>query len=523
MQMLARALLFFSISLSYLSPNAWADSRGNELAGWIDERGQDVFGKPPRKCDDLTFARRVYLDVTGRVPSVSELRDFQELGDDRREVLIDQLVYGEGPRGDIYKRLSAQTLSRQWRRVLLPPGTVVNGSAESLEAWLGDAFASRTPFDEIMRQLARATSVESAGGYYVLVGALPENYAGHLSRAALGVRIECAQCHDHPFVDWKQTDFWGLAAFYSDLARATNDPNASTMAKSAGSIEYEGVSYPAKFLWAGEALNQDGTALRSRLAQWLTSPENPYFAATAVNRFWQHLVGRGLYPDVENLDLASPSEREWLDEFGQRFSKIGFDVHVLVAAICKSSWYQAESIPAAGDIDAGDVDAKDPTGAVDASERFARNLKVISPEQVFDSLEQSLLLPVSRIDPSSSRWSGDRLQLVSRLSETTGATPEDYAAGIPQALLLMNGKMTSEAIDLERSRLLRAVVESPFFGHSDRIETLYLAVLTREPTSDEKAALSEYLDTKATEPARDRAYGEILWTLLNSPEFVLCR
>ncbi len=134
-----------------------------------------------------------------------------------------------------------------------------------------------------------------------------------------------------------------------------------------------------------------------------------------------------------------------------------------------------------------------------------------------------MLLPVSRIDPTSSRWSGDRLQLVSRLSETVGATPEDYASGIPQALLLMNGKMTSDAISPDRSRLLRAVVESPFFNDSDRIKTLYLAVLTREPSGEESKALADYLESKPQGGDRQRAYGEILWALLNSPEFVLCR
>src|SRR5690606_15606116 len=125
----------------------------------------------------------------------------------------------EGPRSIEYERLRAQHLARQWRRVLLPPGTTANGSPDALEAWLFNAFKQRLPYDELMGQLARVQSSESSGNYYQLLGSLPENYAGHLSRATLGVRIECAQCHDHPFTDWKQEDFWGLAAFYSDLPR----------------------------------------------------------------------------------------------------------------------------------------------------------------------------------------------------------------------------------------------------------------------------------------------------------------
>ena len=113
--------------------------------------------------------------------------------------------------------------------------------------------------------------------------------------------------------------------------------------------------------------------------------------------------------------------------------------------------------------------------------------------------------------------------MLGRLGEAIGETPEDYASGIPQALMMMNGQVTSDAISLDRSRFLRAVVESPFFDEGQRIETLYLAVLTREPSDAEKDSLSQYLDSKPDDTQRRKAFGEILWALLNSPEFVLCR
>lgn len=478
---------------------ALADSRGGDLARWLDRRGQEIWGVPPQSCDDLTFARRVYLDVLGRIPSVPELRDYQNLGVDRREILVEQLVFGEGPRADAYRRLSAAHFARQWAQVLLPPGTTPNGSQETLTQFLAGKFKDQVPYDELISDLITIPTPQAAGNYYQLAGALPQNYAGHLSRVALGIRIECAQCHDHPFSNWTQRDFWGLAAFYGDLSPEM--PGAKS-----GSIEYEGAVYPAKLLLSPEPAGAQA-AHRSRLARWLTSRDNPYFSATAVNRFWQHFVGRGLYADVENLDLATPDERVFLDEFGQRFADDGYDIQRLVAAICKSSWYQVGSV----------AESRLP------SEGFSRTLKTISPHQVFDSLEQSLLMPVSRIDPQSARWTGDRTQLVNRLSETLGETPQDYTAGIPQALLLMNGKITSDAIDFDRSRLLRAVVESPFFNQRQKIETLYLAVLSREPTSRELTELQAYLQSVPTDGERRKAFGEILWALLNSPEFVLCR
>lgn len=483
-----------------------ADSHGETLSKWIDDRGEQVWGEPPAECGDLTFVRRVYLDLVGRVPSVAEIRDFRELGEDRRDLLVNDLVFAEGPRRETYSRLSASSLARHWRRILIPPGTVAIGPVQELENWLAESFRDGKPYDEMMREIAQIQSPQSAGGYYQLVGGTPESYAGNLSRVMLGVRLDCAQCHDHPFTDWKQSDFWGLAAFYSDMAGATANPDASKPTGKGGEIQFEGTTYAAKFLWEEASLEDATRAPRVRLARWLTSPDNPHFAATAVNRFWQLLVGRGLYADIENLDLASKDERMFLDELGQKFAEDGFNVQRLIAAICKTRWYAAQAM-----------------AETQSAEAFRRELKVISPEQVFDSLEQSLHLPISRIDPAAPRWTGARAQMVNRLGEAIGETPEDYASGIPQALMMMNGKVTSDAIDLDRSRLLRAVVESPFFDEDTRIETLYLAVLTREPSDAEKQSLTEYLHDKPDETKRRKAFGEILWALLNSPEFVLCR
>jgi hypothetical protein len=266
------------------------------------------------------------------------------------------------------------------------------------------------------------------------------------------------------------------------------------------------VAYPAKLLWSKEPLDAPDKSVRIRLARWMTAKENPNFAATAVSRFWQHLIGRGLVADVENLDQASADERRMLDEFAARFAADDFHVRRLIAAICKSNWYQAVSEP-------------EPLGP----ENFYRPLKAISPEQVFDAMEQSLHLPISSLHPQAPRWTGGRVQLISRLSESSGRTPDEYAAGIPQALLLMNGQMTEEAASLEKSRLLRAVVDSPFMSQAEQIETFYLALITRRPTPEEVQAIDRFLESKPDDGARKDAMGTIVWALINSPEFVLCR
>lgn len=494
----------FAISAMFIATPAPADSRGEDLALWLNARGEQLWGKPPQRCDDLTFARRVYLDLLGRVPSVAEVQDFESLPAARRRILVDQIVFGEGQRARDYRRLASVQLARQWRQVLMPTSSTATASAaNSLERWLAGEFEQRVAYDDLMKKLVGFEPDSAAPQYFQAIGGLPENYAGQISRALLGVRIECAQCHDHPFSDWKQQDFWGLAAFYADVSRSDLNTTQAVNFGPPVKIQFEGKEYPAKYLWSGEPL-RGLSEPRAALGDWLTSSQNPQFAATAVNRFWQNLVGRGMYWDVENLDQAKASEREFLDEFGQRFAELDFQVDQLIAAICKSNWYSS-------------VSSAEPLNA-----QFYRPLKSVSPEQIFDSLEQALQLPISRIDANSPRYSGQGTQLMSRLTEAIGNSPEDYSAGIPQALLLMNGQMTADAIDIDRSRLLRSVVDSPFFNEQDRIAVLYLAILTRRPTTEELAALQAFLESQSDETRR-RAMGEILWALINSPEFVLCR
>ena len=477
-----------------------------KFANWLNVEGRRSWGEPPARCDDLLLARRLYLDLLGRVPSVAEIRDYLAVDEStRRTVLVDQLVFHQGPRAVDYRRTFSEHWARQWRRVMLPPGTQASMNPSELEGWISQKFASDTSFDLMMASLVEVKDPNRDGVYFRLSQSSPATYAANVSRVLLGVRLECAQCHDHPFTEWKQTDFWGLAAFYSDIGVAP--PGGNAVAK-LGTIENEGVKYFAKYLWQ-EPIGADVS--RGKLAAWLTSPGNRQFSSVAVNRFWQLLVGRGVFASVDDLDLASPKQRELLDALAVQFAENKFPVRSLIAAICKSDWYQAV---------ASEVELpKESDEKIESA--FYRPLKSLSPEQVFDSLEQALMLPISRLDPSSARWTGERAQMVSRLGESVGKSPEEYASGIPQALVMMNGKLTADAISVENSRLLRAALDSPFMSAADRIDTLCLATLSRHPTEEESSAFMSYINKYASLDDKRRAHGEILWALVNSPEFVL--
>jgi hypothetical protein len=488
-----------------------------DLATWLDEQFGRIWkeaGVEVSRVDDATFLRRAYLDLHGRIPSVAETRDFlKDESADKRQRLVDRLLV-DAQKADWNTEQFAAQYARLWRRMMLPPGGNNAFLTQQFEPWLARQFRENIAYDQLARRLVTARGDDGArtAAFYAAVGGNPEGYATAFSRIFLGARLGCAQCHDHPFADWKQGDFWGLAAFFAGTTG--NQPGGpgsgriEEMRKS--TISHKDVEYTAKFLWGGLAEIPDGKLPRDVLADWMTATDNPNFAAVAVNRVWQALNGRGLVAGVDDLDLAAPDERgPILDELAGRFKYASYDLRWLIRGICASRAYQAPS--ASPDTD----DATLLAGH--------RPLKVLTSEQVFDSLEQALMLPITRSHSDSARHNGARMQMVSRLDESAGESPEEYSAGIPQVLMLMNGRITADAISLERSRTLKAVIEAPFLDESSKLDTLFLATLTRYPTEKERSFLLQHIRTQRNDQDRRAAFDEIFWALINSPEFVMCR
>ena len=226
----------------------------------------------------------------------------------------------------------------------------------------------------------------------------------------------------------------------------------------------------------------------------MVSGENLLFAATVVNRVWQHLIGRGLTDSVDDLDTASPAERRILDDLAKLFVEQKYDFRWLIAGICKSQLYQRECVTL------DDTTTEPPPGL--------RPIKTLSPEQVFDSLEKALSLPVARAD-GSPRFNGLRAQLIARMNEAASNNPEEFRAGIPQALLLMNGRLTTEATDLDQSRTLRGVLDAPFLDTEAKLTTLYLATFSRPPCDEEKKFLLDHIRKQVDGDQQKQAYAEI--------------
>lgn len=488
-------------------PAATADPQ-QELASWLDNRFESRWKvnqvTPPPIVNDAVFLRRVYLDLNGTIPSVSQTFDFlSDNGTNKREKMVDHLL--ADPR-------TPKNLGRVWRRMMVPGnGAEAAMATQLLEPWLIEQFTANTHYNDLARKVlviapeaapmqpvgfnAPQAPMPSAAAYMNAVGRAPDAVSGASTRFFLGVSLNCAKCHDHPFAKWKQRDFWGMAAFFSNQGTA-------------GRINSEkGESYPAVFLGGEPATIPEGKLATEVLVDWMTSPKNTNFGATAVNRVWQHLYGRGAVSEIDDLDRVPQEERSFfLDELGQRFAAADYDMRWLIASLCKSRTYQRET--------------PGKSNQTQSDQLTQRPLKTLQPEQVFDSLEQALNLPIGKSDDSP-RTNGTRTQMVTKLNEAATNHPDQFRSGIPQALMLMHGSMISNATDIETSRTLRAVIEAPFLEPKQKIETLYMAALTRKPREQELNSMLSFVNEQSEPQQRKQAYSEIFWALLNSPEFVL--
>jgi hypothetical protein len=486
------------LSLTILVIGLGADPRESpeELAAWIDARLEPAARArrlPPREAaGGAVFLRRAYLELTGTIPSVAEARDFLDsTSDGKRGRLVRSLLDD--------KRF-AEHFARLWARTLAPAGN----TRGPLEAWLRAEFRKNTPFDKVARAALTATGETNAPGpaaFYLAVGNSPERVAEAVGRGLLGVRLGCAQCHDHPLAAWTQEDFWGLAAFFAGTGAAPGrvaDGFAAKITPADGKTEYA-----AKFLDGPPPRFPAGRPPRAVLADWLVTPRNPYFAANVVNRVWQDLCGTGLVSTIDDLDTLDAAERGViLDDLAAKFAASGFDLRWLVEGICLSKAYQRASAP----------------NPVAGSAR--RPVRTLSPDQLFAAVDQALGLKKGR--GLSPRFTPEGRSLMARFEEGRGQTPTDFKAGIPQALLLMNGSLVIEATTLENSMTLRAVVDAPFLKEAEKLDTLFLAAYSRLPRADERERLLKVVRAKNDPTARRQAYANIFWALLNSPEFVLC-
>jgi hypothetical protein len=463
-------------------------------------------------CDDAEFIRRVYLDLVGTIPTADRVSTFLASKEpDKRAKLIDELLADSR---------FGHAIAETWANLMIPRESnnrLLN--QKGFETWLAAEFNKNTPLDKLVYNLLTATGEidTNPAGVYFVANPTVDKITDSSTRMFLGVQLQCAQCHNHPFTDWKQTEYWAMAAFYMKTRANSTPQNAAkkgiTLAVSEtnkapnkkNALPESAKIVPARFLQGEEAKLNPSEPYRPVLAKWITAADNRFFTRAMVNRFWYQLFGRGLVNPVDDMhDDNAASHPELLATLTEQFKLNGFDVKYLVRAICNSEVYQRTS-----------ATKLDPA-SLDADLYIRREMRVLSPEQMFDSLTTVLGAGAASADPKTPQKKGGPVTPRSNFVNffrVDDANPLEYQNGIPQALRLMNSPFTNNAA-ATAARITRDA-KSP----REAIERIYLVALSRRPTEREMDRLTAYVGRGGATP--QTSYGDILWALLNSSEFVL--
>jgi Protein of unknown function (DUF1549)/Protein of unknown function (DUF1553) len=454
---------------------------GHVAAGW-----KALKVTPAATAGDAEWVRRANLDLWGRIPDLPAVRDFlDDPAADKRARLIAALL-----KGDRY----ATHWAAVWRSSWLPEAREGRDShVHAFEAWLRLQLRANRPYDRMARSVLGddpAAANTGANSFYYAHEQKPEELASAASRLFLGVKIECAQCHDHPFAKWTRKQFWETAAFFGPAGAVTSPVTGKAVA--------------ARFL-DGSA-PKPGVPPREALADWVISRDNPYFARAAVNRVWEHLLGVGLVEPLgeEGEIQGNPSSHpELLVLLATQFAAHDFDLKYLIEAVMLSKPYHLSS-------------RQTHASQADPSAFGRMRVRGLSPEQLFDSL---VLAGGGKDDAAEYDARSLRAKFLRRFPNQ-GKRSEQQTS-IPQALHLMNGKLVADATSLEHDTNLAAIAGAKTARTPRKVEQLFLVALSRKPTAAESARLVEYVDGGGPHKNPARALRDVFWALLESSEFSL--
>ncbi|MDG1894525.1 MAG: DUF1553 domain-containing protein [Fuerstiella sp.] len=501
----------------------------HEAAVTIDRLFQAAWKRdqvtPAGRAEDAEYFRRLYLDLAGRIPAVSEVRDFlADDSDDKRSRAVTTLL--DSPASvrhfttSLRNAFIPQANSQPQFRALIP----------GFEAWLWQRISEGRPYDQIVHDIistelnagagAALSATTSPDAFFVVRELKPENLAAGTARAFLGVRLDCAQCHDHPFDGWSQQQFWNMAAFYSGFSQPDDQdadnplltqPMTEKTDKRAISIPGTEDIVPAIYLTGLEPDWTDPSRTpRQMLADWIVDSQNAWFAKMAVNRLWAQFFGRGIVDPVDDVSDNNPaSHPKVLDLLAQEFVTSGFDVKHIVKIITATNVYQLSGRQT-------HVSQDEPT-------HFARAaLRGLTPEQFFDSVAEAVgyYQPYRSDNPFVVDMNSPRAQFLNLFRNNT-ESPLERETTILQALAMMNGTFINNATSIDDSQTLRAIAEFPAMGNDQKLETLFLSALGRRPAPEEQLRFGEYLSSGGATDDSKAALADVFWALLNSSEFLL--
>jgi hypothetical protein len=518
---------FATVGVAVITPSK-AEYPAVKGRNFIDDQ---VFGKlrklrivPAPLCRDDEFLRRVCLDLTGTLPPPERVREFVADKDpDKRDKLIEALLdspqfvdYWTYRLGDLFR--VNHTSMQKVRRT------------HSHLDWLRLSIAANKPYDQIARERIAAQGYGGPTSHVFRIQDMnsPQEVMGEEMRVFGGVRLECAQCHNHPFEAWSQDQFWGLAAFFGQMTVAGGEEDALLIDFPAGeagrktlrTLTHPRTKQPVKPTFLdGRPADCDPADLRMGLAKWMTAPDNPYFARAAVNRMWAYFFGRGIVDPVDDFRSTNPpTHPELLDELARYFKEQKYDLKALMRTIVRSRTYQL----------CGETNATNRADEVNYSHARPRALEAVV-----------LLDAISRVTGVEEKFTwhsfvgggtlrpGTRaVDLVPeivpcRFLEANGrpnrqALPPQKSnePNLAQALHALAGPTYTEKIGRKGGRVDRLIESGA--SNEKAVEELYLAALGRLPTERERTDLDALI---RKQPTRRQALEALTWALLNSREF----
>ncbi|HZZ77557.1 MAG TPA: DUF1549 domain-containing protein [Gemmataceae bacterium] len=467
--------------------------------------------QPARRADDLTIARRLHLALMGTIPSLQEIRQFEAYdGKQRLQWWLE---------GILRDRRSSDFLAERFARVYVgtEDGPFIVFRRRRFVSWLAEEFANHRPYDQLVRNVIASEGLwtDKPATNFITVTVEqnqknqpnPERLAARVTRAFLGIRLDCAQCHNHPFEEWKQTDFQGLAAYFGQTHQGftgIHDGDGELRLENRKTGEMQTIEPRVPF--RPDLVPAEGTR-RQQLATWITHPQNPYFARVTVNRIWALMFGRPMLAkvdDVSSIEEVPAALRLLADDFVAH----QYDLRRLIRAIAATQAFQRDS--------AADHEITEKHEEAWAAFPLTR----LRPEQVVGSVQQASSLTTLDADTHiliRVMTLGARNDFITRYGDIGEDEFENRGGTIPQRLLLMNGELVH---DRTKEGIFTAATRIGWQAPDDQaaVRTAYLAVLTREPTPREAAHFQNRL-AGTTGNERSRRMEDMVWALINSTEF----
>ena len=498
----------------------------------IEQAWRDNEVRPSEQAPQAEWVRRVYLDLAGRIPRVAEIQEAFEDDEPRlRTALVNRLLESS----DFVRHFTTI-----WTNECIGRATPRRVSRRGMEKFFREAFARNRPWNDVVYDLITAEGhfEENGAVNYILAQTQMRDDGVQLTaktaRLFLGVQIQCTQCHNHPFNDWQQKQFWELNSFFRQVRRIDHrrvDPDTGRMVDDYSEVVRRDFTGPVFFekrsglmqvafpILGDERIDPDSEDRRGELGRLLTRSQGdapPLIATALVNRMWAHFFGYGFTRPVDDMGPHNaPSHPDVLDRLAREFVASGYDVRRLIRWICSTRAYSLTSR-------FGRHNAADDPASGEMPLFSHMYVRAMTAEQLYDSLitatgaHQSVRGGRDAQRRQRRRW---MQQFVRTFDNDENAETTTFNGTIPQALMLMNSELTARAVSAEPGSFLYDVLSRPG-SDTERVQQLYLAALSRKATRAELSRMRKILRSSGPD-GRVAAFQDLFWALLNSNEFIL--